>query len=174
MRLSVQSVSTKLTLLGATITIVVGSVSLAYDYLSSQRLMRQEMLKRGRYIVGNLAYNSKYGVLTEDKPLLAQFLEGALSGGGREGSDVVAAMIRDQKGVILAQKGPPLADLPPTPAATFEDRETTTAAGEPVMLFRAPVTTDVAAAGGDMAAELGVAAAPSGPALKGGVEVAIS
>jgi methyl-accepting chemotaxis protein len=174
MRLSVRSVSTKLTLLGASFAIVVGLTSVVYDYIAGQRLMRQEMLKRGRYIAGNLAYNSKYGVLTEDKPLLAQFLEGALSGGAREASDVVAAMIRDQKGVILAQKGPPLADLPPTPAAAFEERETTTAAGEPVILFRAPVTTDVASAGGDMAAELGVASTTSGPSLKGGVEVAIS
>ena len=45
-------------------------------------MLRDQLVKRGRYIAANLAYNSKYGVLTEDKPLLTQLLEGALSSGG--------------------------------------------------------------------------------------------
>ena len=45
----------------------------------------------GRYIATNLAFNAKYGVLTEDKPLLVQFLDGAVSASGsaQAGSDVV-------------------------------------------------------------------------------------
>ena len=59
----------------------------------SRQLLREQMVKRGRYIAQNLAYNAEYGVLTEDKTLLNQLLEGALSagtGGGRS-RDVVGA-----------------------------------------------------------------------------------
>ena len=46
-------------------------------------LIRDQIVKRGRYMASNLAFNAKYGVLTEDKPLLMQFLEGATAPGGR-------------------------------------------------------------------------------------------
>ena len=69
-------------------------------------MIHDQIVKRGRYVASNLAFNAKYGVLTEDKPLLTQFLEGAVSAGGTgEASDVVGAMIRDAKGETLAQIG---------------------------------------------------------------------
>jgi methyl-accepting chemotaxis protein len=175
MILDIRSVRTKLVLLVAGVALLVGGVSALYDLAGSQQLLREQLVKRGRYIATNLAFNSGYGVLTEDRPLLNQYLEGALSAGGAEGSDVVGAMIRGAGGAILAQKGAVIKDLPSELPATTVLQEAVTANGEPVTLFRAPVRT-LAASGGDVAAELGLAGptekAPE--AVKGGVEVAIS
>ena len=110
------SIRSKLVLLVAGVALVVSGISAVYDLFGSGVILREQMVKRGRYIVSNLAYNSKYGVLTEDKPLLTQFLEGAMGEGASEGTDVVGAMIRDAKGAILAQKGASIKDLPATPA----------------------------------------------------------
>ena len=110
------------------VALVVGTVSAGFELFMSGALLREQMVKRGRYIAQNLAYNSKYGVLTEDKPLLTQLLEGALSAGtdrSRAGtSDVVGAMIRDAKGAVLAQRGAVIRDLPNTPAASIQERDT--------------------------------------------------
>ena len=175
--LGMSSIRSKLVILVAGVALLVSGLSAIYNLLGSGVILREQMAKRGRYIVSNLAYNSKYGVLTEDKPLLTQFLEGAVSSGAAEGSDVVGAMIRDAKGAILAQKGASIQGLPTTPAGALSELEAETSAGEPVILFRAPVTT-TSGGGGDMAAELGLAPAARAETRKedqkGGVEVAIS
>src|SRR5262249_8729554 len=173
---SLRSIRSKLVLLVVLVAAIVGGVSAIYDLRSSNITLREQMVKRGRYIATNLAYNSKYGVLTEDKPLLTQFLEGAVSVNLAEGTDVVGAMVRDAKGSVLASKGAAIQDLPPLPAGSIEEKDAATVAGEPVLLFRAPVTTSTSGAGGDMAAELGISAADAkkGDDQKGGVEVAIS
>jgi methyl-accepting chemotaxis protein len=169
MDLRTLSIRTKLLLLVAGVAFLVGSGSAVYSSVSSGRVLREQMVKRGMYIAGNLAYNSKYGVLTEDRPLLTQLLEGAIAAQAGQGSDVVGAMIRDAKGAILAQKGLSIRDLPLAPAATLEDKDAVADNGEDVILFRAPVTT---AAAGEFGAEAtGTKAAEE---LKGGVEVAIS
>ena len=90
----------------AGIALVVGGVSVVYDLVAGEALIRDQIVKRGRYVASNLAFNAKYGVLTEDKPLLTQFLEGAVGAGGTgEASDVVGAMIRDAKGEVLVADG---------------------------------------------------------------------
>ena len=130
MRLNTLSIRAKVLTLVTGVALLVGVVSAIYSYVSSGRLLRQQMVKRGDYIADNLAYNAKYGVLTEDKTLLTQLLQGAMSAGASEGSDVVGAMIRDAKGNVLAQVGtgprelPPVSDEPGT-------REDLTADGEP-------------------------------------------
>jgi methyl-accepting chemotaxis protein len=170
-----QSIRTKLLLLVAGVAFLVGTVSAIFSSLNTRLVIREEMVKRGRYIASNLAYNSKYGVLTEDKLLLTQLLEGAMPPG--ESSDVVGAMIRDAKGAVLAQKGVVIKDLPSSPATDFEQRDATTDAGEGIILFRAPVTGSSGGGGGaSMAAELGLSSAGARPKeeQKGGVEVAIS
>jgi methyl-accepting chemotaxis protein len=176
MTLSLRSVRTKFILLVAGVALVVGGVSVVYNLRASQGQLREQVVLRGRYIASNLAYNSKYGVLTEDKPLLTQFLEGAVSAeaAGRK-SDVVGAMIRDAKGAILARTGKVIKDLPDGPALALQEREAETTEGEPVILFRAPVTTSTSASS-DMAAELGLGTTTEkkADAQKGGVEVAIS
>src|SRR3954470_8117459 len=140
--MTIRSIRTKFLLLVAGVALLVGVVSAGFELLTSGALLREQMVKRGRYIAQNLAYNSKYGVLTEDKPLLTQLLEGALSSGtdrARAGtSDVVGAMIRDAKGVVLAQRGAQIRDLPGVPAGLIEERDAVTEQGEPVILFRAP------------------------------------
>ena len=175
MALGMTSVRSKLVALVIGIAVVVGGGSALYDLKGSQDLLRSELAKRGRYIAANLAYNAKYGVLTEDKPLLTQFLDGALASGSGEGSDVIAAVIRDAKGQILVQKGPVLQDLPSLPAAELEERDAVTVGGDQVRLFRAPVTGS--GGGGEMAAEVGLASptqAKAAEVQKGGVEVAIT
>jgi methyl-accepting chemotaxis protein len=175
--MTIRSIRTKFLLLVAGVALIVGVVSAGFELWLGRQLLREQMAKRGRYIAQNLAYNSKYGVLTEDKPLLTQLLEGALSAGSDRSrtaaSDVVGAMIRDSKGAVLAQRGAALRDLPGTPAARAEERDTATEQGEPVILFRAPVTSD---SGTGMATELGLSdsAARAPEEIKGGVEVAIS
>ena len=169
MDLRTLSIRTKLLLLVAGVAFLVGTVSAVYSSVSGGRVLREQMVKRGMYIASNLAYNSKYGVLTEDRPLLTQLLEGAIAAQAGQGSDVKGAMIRDAKGVILAQKGLSIRDLPLAPATTMEDRDVVADNGEDVILFRAPVTT---AAAGEFGAEAAGTKAPE--ELKGGVEVAIS
>ena len=176
MSFSLRSVRTKFILLVAGVALVVAGVSVIYDLKSSGDQLREQVVLRGRYIASNLAFNSKYGVLTEDKPLLTQFLDGAITGGvSGARSDVVGGMIRDAKGALLAQTGKATKDLPEAPASALEEREAVTVDGEPVILFRAPVTTATSSST-DMAAELGLASAgeKKAEAQKGGVEVAIS
>src|SRR6266542_1032580 len=176
MSFSLRSVRTKFILLVAGVALVVAGVSIIFDLQASQGQLREQVVLRGRYIASNLAFNSKYGVLTEDKPLLTVFLEGAVSAGAiGVRSDVVGAVIRDAKGGLLAQTGKAMRDLPAAPAAILEERDGVTADGEPVILFRAPVTTATSSST-DMAAELGLASAGAkkAEARKGGVEVAIS
>src|SRR5512134_3403414 len=108
-----KSIRTKMLGLLAGIALVVGGVSVVYDLVAGEAVIRDQIVKRGRYVASNLAFNAKYGVLTEDKPLLTQFLEGASAAGGQgEQSDVVGALIRDGKGAVLAQAGKSLRDLP--------------------------------------------------------------
>jgi len=173
MAIDTKSIRTKLLALIAFIALVVGGVSVLYDLRAGGALIRDEIVKRGRYVASNLAFNAKYGVLTEDKPLLTQFLEGASSpGGAGESSDVVGALIRDGKGAVLAQTGKALRDLPGALPSALEEREAVTTDGEPVILFRAPVTS--AGGGSAMGEEFGVSTAAKADAVRGGVEVAIS
>ena len=118
--LQLRSIRTKFLLLVASVAAVVGGVSVLYSYFSNNSLLQQQVEKRGHYIVDNLAYNSKYGVLTEDRPILSQLLDGAVSAGGGAGqtSDVVGAMIRDAEGGVVAQLGESIEDLPDQPAAS--------------------------------------------------------
>jgi len=172
------SIRKKLLALVAGVALLVGAFSALYSSLSNRQVLRDQMVKRGRYIAANLAYNSKYGVLTEDKQLLNQLLEGAMTAGGGQSSDVVGAMIRDARGLVLAQRGAGIKDLPARAAAQLEEKDAATEAGDEVILFRAPVTTRASGPASDVAAELGLAA-PAGAGRvvedqKGGVEVAIT
>ena len=118
MGLSFASIRTRLVLLVAGVALLVGGVSGLFQLRTSGQLLEQQLEKRGRYIASNLAYNSKYGVLTEDKPLLNQTLEGAV---GTEGdNDVIGAVVRDASGAVLAQRGATIKDLPPKPASVPE------------------------------------------------------
>src|SRR5437870_10690387 len=120
MDLRTLSIRTKLLLLVAGVAFLVGTGSAVYSSVSSGSVLREQMVKRGTYIAVNLAYNSKYGVLTEDRPMLTDNLAGTVVAQSGQDSDVVGAMIRDAKGAILAQKGASIRDLPLAPATTVE------------------------------------------------------
>jgi hypothetical protein len=118
MAMSTKSIRTKVLLLLSLTAVVITGVSMIYDLVAGGSAIRDQIAKRGRYVASNLAFNAKYGVLTEDTPLLLQFLKGATSPGGAEGdSDVVGAIIRDAKGATLAQTGKGLRGLPDTRSA---------------------------------------------------------
>jgi methyl-accepting chemotaxis protein len=173
MAINTKSIRTKLLGLLAFIALAVGGVSVVYDLVAGEAVIRDQIVKRGRYVASNLAFNSKYGVLTEDRPLLTTSLEGVVAAGGEgERSDVVGAMIRDAKGASLAQTGKALRDLPGALPGAIEEREAFTTDGEPVILFRAPVTTS--SGGSAVGEEPGAAPASPTVAVQGGVEVAIS
>ena len=173
MSINTKSIRAKFLGLLTLTAVVITGVSVLYDLVAGQAVIRDQIIKRGRYVASNLAFNAKYGVLTEDKPLLTQFLQGATAAGGAgERSDVVGAMIRDAKGAILAETGKAIRDLPAAPPAAVEAREAFTTDGEPVLLFRAPVTSS--SDGSAMGEELGAAPAVRTDSVKGGVEVAIS
>ena len=104
--------------------------------------------------------------------------KGPWARGPTEDSDVVGAMIRDAKGAILAQKGASIKNLPatPRPSELTEILNAETTAGEPIILFRAPVTT---ASSGAATWPRSWASPPRAAEAKkedqkGGVEVAIS
>jgi methyl-accepting chemotaxis protein len=173
MAINTKSIRAKFLALLTLTAVTITGVSVMYDLIAGGAAIRGQIVKRGRYVASNLAFNAKYGVLTEDKPLLTQFLEGAVATVGTgERSDVVGALIRDGKGAILAQAGKALRDLPGALPAALEEREAFTTDGEPVILFRAPVT----GSGGGSGPGEEVGATPAAPveAVKGGVEVAIS
>jgi methyl-accepting chemotaxis protein len=160
---SVSSIRTKLLLLVAGVALFMGLISAVYFSRATSSLLDEQVVNRGNYIVTNLAYNSQYGVLTEDPTHLGQLVEGTIAAS----PDVVAVVIRAAKGDVLSQKfqGAGIKDLPLTPATTLEHMDRETMDGEPVILFRAPVKTSGAAGG-----EAGRGAGEQ----KGGVEVAIS
>jgi methyl-accepting chemotaxis protein len=174
--LNLSSIRTKLLLLVAVVALLVGAVSAAFSSYRSGVLLRDQLVKRGEYIAKNLAKNSNYGVLTEDRPLLNQLIEAVISASGGDKSDVKAVIIRDAKGTMLAQRGEAIKDLPPRPASDLEELETATSAGESVILFRAPVMGPSSGAA-SMSTEFGLAPPAAGTQKeepKGGVELAIS
>jgi methyl-accepting chemotaxis protein len=162
------SIRTRLLGLVTGVAVLVGGVSAVYTFLRGSEVIHNELGKRGRFIASNLAYNSRYGVLTDDKPLLMQLVEGAMSTDGR-GSDVAGAMIRDAGGGILARKGVAIRDLPAIPASAPVEMDAVTDRGEVVLLFRAPVLT-----GGSSGAESGGSPRAGAEEQKGGVEVVLS
>ena len=185
--LSSLSIRTKLLTLVVGVTLLMGGASAIYSYASTNALLREEVVKRGRYIAQNLALNSYFGILTEDKPILIAQMENALSAGAEKkaektpaaagATDILGAAIRDAKGQILVQTGEVVRtqDLPKNAAKEMEQMDAMTSKGEEVILFRAPVVTPPTATGGDMAAELGLGAATArSEEQKGGVEIIIS
>src|SRR5271169_6406797 len=145
------SIRTKLLLLVTFVALVVGGVATIYGYASGQGVLQSELRKRGRYIASTLAYNARYGVLTEDKPFLNELLAGVVQASDEKQWDIGGAMIRDGKGAILAQRGSSVRDLPSQPATAAVELDSATDKGEEVILFRAPVMAggEAVASGGD-------------------------
>ena len=77
--------------------ILVTSVILSVFLIERQSLfIQRELEKRGESMVRNLAHNSEYGVLVENKPLLLNLMEGLY-----QEEEVVYIIIRDGEGNVL-------------------------------------------------------------------------
>jgi hypothetical protein len=144
-----------------------GAAAVVYPGGDTDEKVREQIVKRGQYIATNLAYNSDYGVLIEDRTLLNKLAAGAMMGT----DDVVAVVIRTAKGKVLASQGAEIKDLLPLRSARADLVETTTVSGEPVLLFRAPVLPG-RVIGRQKRGEPPVAAEP-GTEIAGSVEVGI-
>src|SRR5262245_42918180 len=166
-----RSMRWKLLFLVTALAFLVAAVSAGYSLVSGGYLLREQMEKRGQYMIGNLAYNCRSGVLTEDKPQLLALLDGAITVSGGSGSDVVAAAIWNAHGEVLARAGRPMPGRDPSPTtAAASTTETSTEDGEDVLVFQAPVLVS----GAGEAAEMGLAAGAGVARVGGQVEVAIS
>jgi signal transduction histidine kinase/HAMP domain-containing protein len=74
------------------------SVILSVFLIKKQsELIEKELVKRGKSLVKNLAYNSEYGVLVENKDLLLNLMKGLA-----QQEDVAYILIQDRNGKILA------------------------------------------------------------------------
>jgi hypothetical protein len=116
---------------------VSGAVLSLYAGAMAERLVRDEVARRGRWAATQLAMEARYAVSTEDKQLLGQLVQSAQAAAG---SDVAGVAVRDARGRVLAQ-APPGENVP---AAT------------PVLHFTAPVST-----GGRAIGEVDVALSPA-------------
>ncbi|MCG2711804.1 MAG: methyl-accepting chemotaxis protein [Candidatus Omnitrophica bacterium] len=93
----------KAKLIGYT-TILAVSVSLFFSwYLISHEevVLKEQLKKRGISLSRSIANNVQYGVITEDKEVLDNFIDGAVNE-----EDVVYVMIIDKKGKIIASNTP--------------------------------------------------------------------
>ncbi len=78
--------------------IVTVSLLSGYHVYESQKILSQEMEKRGVAIAQNLAYNSKYGVMINNRDILKQLLVGIV-----QEEDVHSAAIYNLKGKCLVK-----------------------------------------------------------------------
>ena len=108
---SIGSVRTRLVLLVAVVAFLVGAGSGIFQLYSGGQAQTLNTALPYQVLFRDLPspYNSKYGVLTEDKPLLNQTLEGAVSD---KYTDVIGAVVRDVGGTVLAQRGAVIRDRP--------------------------------------------------------------
>ncbi|HLB02148.1 MAG TPA: response regulator [Nitrospiria bacterium] len=84
-------------MIGLMITIV--GLSLAgYSHQTSGDVLRNELQARGRSLAVNLAFNSKFGVLSEDAVTLGNLLEGVIAE-----ESVVYGRVYEAKGRLLAE-----------------------------------------------------------------------
>lgn len=80
--------------------IVITAVIFSFLFITQQReLIRKELKDRGVELGDGLAYNSEYGVLTENKELLSTLAKGVL-----KNRDVVYCIIQNHTGEILAHE----------------------------------------------------------------------
>jgi len=67
--------------------------------MRSRMLMETELSKRGELLASNIAYNSRFGVLAEDKQFLGQIIDGAF-----EDADIAYVVISNKEGKDLSNR----------------------------------------------------------------------
>ena len=150
------SLRTKFVLFISLIIITTCSSLSWYFIRSHTDSMTSQVFGRGSILVKNLAYNSRFGVFTEDQVILNQYIEGVM-----EVEEVVYVVITGPEGKVLAAKSKgtlidrkrltrtPATSLYPDPAsakAVFDSvasepivRQFTTTNGERLYDFAVPV-----------------------------------
>jgi signal transduction histidine kinase len=150
------SLRTKFVIFLSLIIIVTCSGLSRYFIQNKTDAMTQQLVNVGTILVRNLAHNSRYGVFTEDKVLLHQFIDGVM-----EVDEVVYVVVTGPEGRLLAAKskgelsgGSELARSPEKPVYPAPDSAKaplgstsnepvitpfTAAAGEGLYDFAAPV-----------------------------------
>lgn len=83
------------------IFIVIANGFLAWFFIQHEtRALNKELDERAAAITNNLAYNSEYGVLVDEKEELGRLLAGVL-----KEKDITYAAIKDKSGEMILQKG---------------------------------------------------------------------
>ena len=90
------SLRLKATLFISTMLLLVGIVLSWYFLSRGEDILRGELEKRGLSLARNLAFNSRYGLLTEDPVILRRLIDGVL----QEESVVYVAIASAQSGVL--------------------------------------------------------------------------
>jgi methyl-accepting chemotaxis protein len=171
-RIRLRSMRTRLLLLVMSVALLVAVLSAAYSTVSGGRLLREQLVKRGTYIAGNLAHNARTAVLIDDRAQLLALIDGVRTVSGGSESDVAAVVIRDTQGEALAESGKRLGRLtvPAQAPPGVQVRDALTADGEEVLLFHSPILVTGAAE----AAEMGMAAGTGSAEREGSLDVAVS
>jgi len=93
------SLRTKFVLFISLIIITTCSSLSWYFIRSHTDAMTNRVIGRGSILVKNLAYNSRFGVFTEDQVILSQYIDGVM-----EVEEVVYVVITGPEGKVLAAK----------------------------------------------------------------------
>lgn len=87
-------------IISVSLIIIVACTTVSWFIMNkTSREMIENLITRYRLIANNLAYNSRYGVFTEDKAALNELMKGIL-----DIDDVVYVSISNQEGVILVEE----------------------------------------------------------------------
>jgi hypothetical protein len=149
---------------GSLLAFVIGGALVGGAVLYLDEQVRGQIEKRGRYIATNLAYNSKYSVLTEDHTLAQQLARGSLVD-----PEIAAVTIRTVDGKplgVAVRRGGRTPDVEALPqlAGPYDRRTVNDPQLGELTLFRAPVITSGEEPG----------AAATSVEFRGSVEVALT
>ena len=125
----------------ALVVVVVSLVSGYYSLKGARTLLTEQLSERGLVLARSLAFNSAYGVYTEDTVTLIRLLEGVMAE-----PDALFAVVTDAQGKELARRlrgsqielGDILTDLPTDNVETVDSLR---GEREGVLLLSAPVST---------------------------------
>lgn len=92
------SLKVKAMLLLGIVILAVGCTLSYYFLRQTEDVLTAELQRRALALTKNLAYNSRYGILTEDEVILRRLIDGIA-----QDDNVVYVMIADEEGTVLAE-----------------------------------------------------------------------
>lgn len=81
------------------VILMVGGALSWYFLRESEEVLAAELQRRTLALTTNLAYNSRYGIITEDEIILQRLIDGLI-----RDDDVIYVAILDVEGVLLADR----------------------------------------------------------------------